>query len=395
MHIKKFTIGLLGTFVAVGFALVALVGLVGFVGGSNLAIAQQGQSGPYTDTGISQSIICRGDRDFETTGISIWNQFMDPYDFVEYWKDITVRYFNNSCLYEDIYGLVKRIDGARTALRKAFYVCGDTERISLTYYKLETELYFLRNYVDFKKAKDIEGNTIVSFFMVPMDNEWLDFTGNIYPRDEQLSLFRLFTDKYKNKLDSYSGCKDSSIENFVQRVNDDIDYLENIVKESGESLKKSSKKLGESASGLFKSISSGEYFKNIVDVRINGLPCPIIDYATETDPEKKQQKGEECLTGIDEISKALREAADFGDGISFEQLQKSIADVEQKASRLRIDADAMSEYEYLYLEGSDDMTRRMTAKLKSLKNVIDETFPHLNQTMRCAGDVPKAQCKNK
>lgn len=384
MQIKKIKI--------IGIILVtALLAVSGFA----LVSAQEGSSGTYSETGTSQSATCRGGRDFQTTGITIWNQFIDPADFSEYWKDITVRYWENICLYEDIYSLVKRTDGAAEQLRKAFYVCGDIERPKKTYYSLETELYFIRHYVDFIKAKDVSGNELAQYFLRPIDDDWFDFTEEYYSQNEQLAVFTKFSKKYANKLETYTNCTDPGIENFVKRVKEDIEYLKNTVKDAGESIKKSAKKLGESSSGLWDSVSSGEYFTNMVDVRINGLPCPIIDYATEKDPEKKAEKAEACLTGINAIAGALEDAVSFGSGVTFEQLGVAAEQVRAKALRLNTDADAMAEYEYLYLEGSDDMTKQMAERLDALKNILSNTTPYLNQTIRCAGDVPDSQCKNK
>ena len=103
------------------------------------------QTGGFNGNG--GEVFCRnGSRD--------WGNFISSVisynGFIEYWNDILYRYNKNVCLYMDIDNLLKRIDKTREQIRKAFYVCdASAPKLRDTYYELEAELFFLREYVGF------------------------------------------------------------------------------------------------------------------------------------------------------------------------------------------------------------------------------------------------------
>lgn len=371
----------------VGFGLL-FVGIVVMSG--NTASAQGGTA--YNSTGSSTPLDCRGERDFSTTGIAIWNQFMDPSDFYEYWNDITVRYWDNLCYYEDIYGLIKKIDKSRKQIRSAFFACKMTPRLKNTYFKLETELYFLRNYVDYKNAKGEIWTEIA-----PIDEDWYDFTrSTTEDTAERQALFAEFSIKYQNRLSTYKNCKDPGIENMIATFNSDIDYLENTINNAKKGIAKSANRLAKTSGELWNSVKSGEFFTNLVEIRINGMSCPVLGYLTaptetEEEKQKKEDKKQECLIAADQILQELQRNTPL---IPVADLQQAVEAIAQEAARVESDTSSMAQYEFMYKLSSDNMTDQFTGRLDGLANIINGSFDPMNQTINCEKFVSNAQCQN-
>ncbi len=386
MHMKKETIR---SFFRGGILAICLTTALLLAAPSTLAQS----AGSTSPSGTGQEAICRGSRNWEASGIAIWNQFMDPRDFGEYWKDITVRYWNNICNYEDIYSLLKRIDKAREQLRKAFYNCTSTERIKTTYYRLESELYFIRNYVDYQKEQDNKGNTVTKYFIRQMDESWTDFTSSyLGKRSEKIALYNEFYTQYLNRLDTYNNCKDATIEDLIFKLQEDYMYLKDTVKAAGKSISQKADRLAGTASSLWDSVASGNYFKNMLQVNLNGMPCPVLAYVTEKDPEKKKELGTECAMGLEPIMISIMKNTP---GLTFSKLQQTVAKIAQQSNELTDDTTTIARFKYMYFYSSDDMTKELIKRLDSLNNIISkQTPPYLNQTIQCVKSIKDAQCSN-
>jgi len=351
----------------------------------NSAHAQGGDV--YNSTGQGQSVACRGERDFATAGVTIWNQFMDPMDFFEYWNDITVRYFRNFCYYEDIYSLIKRIDKARTQIRKAFYDCAMTEGLKITYYELEAELYFLRHYVDEN-----------DYYIKPIDEDWYKFTSGIYgERDNRVKLFNKFHARYTNRLETYKECKDPGIENMIATYNSDMDYLKQTVANFKKGISQKASRLAKTASSLWNSIKTGEYLSNLVEVRINGMSCPVLGYLTaptksEEDKEKKEEKRQECLVAVDQLLVELRRQ--MPGSVTVYDLQDAYNQIKHESERIKEETVSMAEFEFKYKDSSDNMLDQFTGRLDGLKQTIQDTYAPETQTINCVKFIGKSQCQN-
>jgi hypothetical protein len=364
-----------------------LIVLLAVAGAFSIAFAQGGDV--YNSTGSGQSVVCRGERDFATTGITIWNQFMDPQDFYEYWKDITVRYFDNFCYYEDIYSLIKRIDKARTQIRKAFYSCTMDSKLKDTYYKLELELYFLRNYVDYKTPT---GETWTE--IAPIDEDWYSFSRSAFnSREEQRQFFNILAARYRNRLDTYKNCRDPGIQNMIDTFNADMEYLENTVNSAGKAISNKANRLYDTASSLVDAISSGEFFQNLVEVRINGMRCPILGYLTENDEEKKEELKQECLMSVDQLNQELKRNSP-NLSVSFTDLEKMRTRIAAETATIKEDTLNIAEYELKYMYATDSIIDQFTSRLDGLKNVIEGTFNYERQTINCVKFIGNQQCNN-
>lgn len=360
------------------------------IAGSHLAKAQGGAL--YDQTGSGTPLDCRGERDFSTAGITIWNQFMDPVDFYEYWNDITVRYFDNLCYYEDIYSLIKRIDKARKQIRGAFFACKMTDKLRTTYFELEAELYFLRHYVQYKNAA---GEPWIE--TAPADEDWYDFTRSISSdRATQKALFDKFSTKYLGRMITYQNCKDPGIENMIATFKSDLEYLETTINNAVKSIAKRANRLAETTKDLWNSVASGEYFTNMVEIRINGMSCPIVGYLlapdeTEEEKQAKEGKKQECLIATDQIMKELQRNKPI---LPVADLQAATQAVEDQALRIETDTVSLAEYEFQYRESGDNLADQLAGRLDGLDNTIKSTFDPLIQTANCEKFVSNAQCQN-
>jgi hypothetical protein len=408
---------------------------------SNKAQAQD--SSINSPSGSGQEVVCRGDRNWAAYGVTIWNQVMDPRDFWEYWKDIIYRYADNFCHYEDIYGLLKRSEKAAEQVRKAFYNCTSTDKIVRSYYRLEAEIYFLRYYIDYNTVEipDADGNKVktTQYFIKGKDSHWTDFNDNLFKTNKEIDdLYTEYEAKYNGRMDTYNKCKDPGIENLIVRFNEDMEYLKNTAKAAAKSVAKKAVRFYDTASNLVKAVRSGEYFSAMLQVNINGMPCPIIGAAlapskeehakllaaaekeyndtlakaandtgaeakaavesarTKLEAAKKDPK-KECAMAFQDIKEAIAKNTPAWLGISFFNLQNKAANVAKQVVNLKTDADVMAKDDFLYYEGSDNIIGEFVKRQKSLLNIIGgaKTSPKfLQQTINCVRGIEKSQCNN-
>jgi hypothetical protein len=371
----------------------------------------------YSPSGTGQEVVCRGDRNWAAYGVTIWNQFMDPRDFGEYWNDLIYRYAENFCHYEDIYSLLKRSDKAAEQVRKAFYSCTSTDKVVKSYYRIEAEIYFLRHYIDYGDKTAEDGTKTPTYFIKPNDSDWQDFNDNLFnSRAEIDALYTEYYSKYNGRMDTYNKCKDPGIENLIVRFNDDMDFLSKTVKSAAKSVSQKAGRLKDTASGLVNAVKSGDYFKGLLQAGINGMPCPILSaalakaandssaaaktavdtahnklIAAQKDPKK------ECAMAIQDIKAAINANLPNWQGVNFYDLQNAAENVAKQVKDIRDDTDVMAKYEFLYYESSDNIVGEFVGRMKSLNNIIggSENSPkYLNQTINCVRGIEKSQCTN-
>ncbi len=316
-----------------------------------------------TFTGQERSLICRGDRDYQTFMSAILS-----YDgFIEYWKDILVRYNYNYCLYQDIDSLYNRINKVRKQIREAFYACEDEtkmNRLKDSYYELETMLFFLRKYIDVDN-----GN-----FIVKSDAKVIDelrgfyvFNRGYFTEERIMELYDTFKRRYGPRVQVYRECKDQNWQMVIDKWNEFKESAGGIapaLQEAKESAEKRWARLSESTKDF-----GSEFIDGIVDFKINSLPAK---------------------EGWGQIAQELEN--NFPSGVTFEQYTAAIAQENQEYDYDRLQAEYEAQYAILYQQSSDEITRYIDIQLKTLDNIIENTFTYQNQTIHCVADINDHQC---
>jgi len=311
-----------------------------------------------------QQLICRGDRDFSTFMSSILS-----YDgFIEYWKDILVRYNANICLYEDIDSLFNRIKKVRTQIRKAFYACADEDKVAKlknTYYELETKLFFLRKYIEVSSGNFIVRNDadVINEF-----RKFFVFNRGLLTDDKVMELYNKFKTEYGPRMKTYQDCTDSTWQQVIDKWNEFYDTAGGItpaLKEAKKSTEKRWSRLSKAANNGW-----GDFSDRLDVLRINGLPA------------------EEGLGQIlEELEKNLP------GGVSFSELQAATSEKQQERDYTVLESEYLSQYELLYKESSDEITRQIDSRLNKLnRDIIEASFPYQNQTINCVSDINNQQC---
>lgn len=324
-------------------------------------VSAQYQGAVYT--GEERSLICRGDRDYQTFMSAIIS-----YDgFIEYWKDILVRYNFNYCLYQDIENLYNRLGKVRKQVREAFYSCADettTRRLRDTYYELETMLFFLRKYVDVDN-----GN-----FIVRKDEDVIEdlkgfyvFNSGIFTNEKIMQLYAEFKARYEPRTKIYADCEDASWQLVIDKWNEFKESAGGItpaLKQAKESAEKRWARLSESAKGIGDNFINGPF-----EVKINGLSAK---------------------EGLAQIAKEFEK--NMPSGVTFETLSATVSAREQTYDYDRMQAKYETDYWVLYHDSSDEITRQIDNRLKLLDNIIINAFPFQNQTINCVKDINNHQC---
>lgn len=299
-----------------------------------------------------------------------WSTFISAtisYDgFVEYWKDIFYRYNKNICYYMDIDNVLQKLEKAREQLRNAFLTCASDRTLPLTktYYKLEAELYFLRNFVNLgdNKLVKIADEKVYQGFK---DNFYIN--KSYFTEKEVLDLFKEFKAKYGDRITkTYAQCQDPGIK---------------MIKDKWNSLVANFKNMGGSGTTIKdhwdKSLNApvqrtGQFLGGVLDVRLNGLPI---------------QKG---VTQIyNEIKKQMPSSTE---PTLIELQNKTVVESETYAKKTD-KATLMAEYEALYKNGGDNMSKDFENKIKELNKIIKNTYKPIENMTDCTKKVKDRQCK--
>lgn len=317
------------------------------------------QSGLF-DYSSGNQAICRGTRDYG----AFLSTLIDYDDFTEYWKDIFVRYSANICQYEDIDSLLTRIGKVRKQLREAFYVCADTSKMKDTYYKLETELFYLRNYVN----TDNGSFEVINEAQLVNDlQENFVINKGYFSSEEMTGLFDQFKAKYESRLETYKNCTDQSWENLVTKWNEFKDTAGGFgpaIKQAGASISKRYERMANTP--LTK---GGGFFGGILDAKINGL-------------EPMESLGQI----YDELKRNLPE------GYTFSDVQAAQTVAENKRNEEVSIADYEAQYQALYAETSGEYTNQIIYRLSVLDKIIKDTSAPMNQTYQCTRRINNKQC---
>ena len=319
----------------------------------------QGPASLWPDN-TGQQAICRGTRDWGT----FISALIDYDDFVEYWKDIFVRYNSNICQYMDIDNLLKRVTKVRKQIRDAFYVCADTSKLKDTYYRLEAELYYLRKYI----------NTDNGSFMNVSDAKMEEDLRNYFVINKgyfsSAQMTQLLSDlksKYTPRLETYKNCKDATWQNLVDKWNEfktNAGGIGPAIQQASASISKRWKRMANTP------MKGGQsFFGGFVDARINDMPV---------------KEGLELIT--QELQRNMPQ------GYTFNQLQSAQTAADTAFNELETFNNYAAEYQALYGETSDEYVKQIVYRLDVLDKAITETFPYENQTYQCVKRINNKQC---
>ncbi len=284
--------------------------------------------------------------------------------FVEYWKDILVRYNANMCLYLDIDSLLTRIDKARQLIRNAFYNCdSNAQKLAKTYYQLDAELFFLRNYVDVSN-----GNILIKSEK-GVTNDFISYYVNdkgFFTTDEAQTLLQQFISKYQARMDSYLNCQDPTWGNLIAKWNEFKSNLGGFtaVQESVEQINKS---WDNAINTPFK--RTGGLLGGLLDVKINDL-----------DP----------ATAWSDISTQLKNNSPSG--FTFNQFQAAQTADAAYHDDVLSRTTYLGQYQQLYQNGTADITQAIIDRVNYLDNSIVGTYDYIDKTAQCTKGIVEKVC---
>lgn len=338
---------------------ISILGITGLLAGTLLLPAPQKTLAQYAGGGTGREVICK-------SGYRDWSLFISStlsyVEFTEYWKDILVRYNANLCHYQDIYALIRRLDTVRKQIRRAFYVCGDTTRLKETYYRLEAEIFYARNFIETDNGQFIVVNE------TRLRKKFKDNFSNIFTAQQMDELLEEFGERYSSKLEAYRNCADPSWDELVrkwQEFKESAGGIGPALQEAKEQAEERWDRMENTSMDLGRDFIGG-----FVDLKINGLPVE---------------------EGLDQIMNELNENTP-GVGFTFDQLQASKASNMQFVEYETLEANYVINYITLYQETSDAFTNNVMSRLELLDDLIQFTYPFENQTIRCVDTIQKKQC---
>lgn len=307
-----------------------------------------------------------------------WRLFLKPFmgwsNFDDYWGDFR----RNYCQYLEIEDVREELLASRALMRDAIYKCdfNTVQSEKKNYYKLEAELWYLRNFISTKEEANVPKNEAI------VKSEMKSYFVNelkILGEDQTNEYFAEFQEKYATSFEKYKDCKDDIAWQDVK--NKAIEVWETIKTNSKTTWEKERKaaktrreedKEKEEDKGAKEGSSSGFWSKLIkehTDVEIN---------------QKEPKKGlDEIIEKFEEFTTGDKEAGkfkpSFSDVLRYQQQEEmrfdlDIASAQRKAS-----------YELLYKNTGDSIAKEFDKKLLRLNSVIEETnaktFPKLKNLM--------------
>ncbi|MCC7197302.1 hypothetical protein IT413_03880 [Candidatus Peregrinibacteria bacterium] len=282
-------------------------------------------------------------------------------DFIEYWKDILVRYSSNICQYQDIETLRQRIVKVREQIRKAFYVCADTTKMKDSYYKLEAELSYVRKFINVNNG---------SFYSTPDDEVLKDlrsYLGDHYGDDQIMEFFEGFKQKYGAKLDGYKNCKDPGWEQLTLKWKEFTETMAGLgpsITQAGADIEKHWKRMANTPLNLGRDFIGG-----FLDARVNGLSPKL---------------------GLEQIKAEFEKNSP--QGYTFSELQAATQLESQRYDGQKLEQDFLTQYQSLYGETKDVFTGEILDRMDLLNKIIIATYPYVNQTTQCVKSIKDKQC---
>jgi len=282
-------------------------------------------------------------------------------DFIEYWKDILVRYNANICQYNDIETLRQRIVKVRLQLVDAFGVCADTSKLKDTYYRLEAELSYLRKYINV-------GNG--TFNETPDADVLADlrgYLGDNYTDQEIMDFFNGFKEKYTPKLDGYKNCVDPGLDQLLKKWKEFTESMAGLgpsIAQAGADIEKHWTRMANTPLNL-----NRDFIGDILDARVNGLPPAM---------------------GMQQITDAFK--ANSPQGYTFSQLQAATQLDTQTYDDAKLEQQYLAQYQTLYAETKDTYSGELISRLDLLNQIIVATYPYQIQTIQCVQSIKDKQC---
>ena len=140
------------------------------------------------------------------------------------------------------------------------------------------------------------------------------------------------------------------------------------------------------------SVKSGDFFINMLQVNINGMPCSIIGAVIGSEDNKEESK-QACLMATSNIINELKKDSP-NLSLNYLQVTNTQNKVYERFSTLKEEMEDISMYQLYYKYSSDDIAEKVNAKLNALNNIIVQTFPEEEKTIDCVKFVGENQCNS-
>ncbi|MBD3157071.1 hypothetical protein GF369_04565 [Candidatus Peregrinibacteria bacterium] len=303
-----------------------------------------------------------------TSCFTEWDTFVSSTisvnEFLEYWKDILVRYNRNTCYYMDIQQILKQIDTTRSALRKAILACNDKQAgpLKTRFYELQLELDYLRSFVSFadKNGRLVSEEKVYKQLKEKYVDTGLDFTEEAFN-----VLFDRYKTKYIGNVSSiYKRCSDGSIQQLIDRWDKLVETLKSMQADAKAVKEDFDRAVNKPPQGM------KNFIKNLENVRRESLEA--------------QKNPEEIFNETTQ---------ETGTEPTIDQLTVSINKNEQEYQKNMQQASLTAEYEALYKHGGDSLAESYEKVLTELNTIIKDSYKPLEDLKQCAKQSADRQCQ--
>ena len=308
-----------------------------------------------------------------------WQNFMSSAinieSFLEAWNDVFTRYSDNTCHYQDIDIIFRQIERIQKQMETAVMTCNNStfEKLKEKFYNTELELIYVRNFVQF------EGGDIFVMEKEFVAEKVYSYLQNELPHEYILEKFTEFEAKYSKKVPKYASCEDPNLAQLTKKFEK---LVKNIESMGTQIEKKAATKWNKAINTA--TLNTGALFQKVLNKRLSELaPKPSI-LSTITGV----QDGSTLGTNNETIETTTTAAPE-----NLFELTENLIKQEDTYIKTRTAKELMAEYEALYKNSGDSISKEFEDAINKLNTTIEDTYPHIDTLKQCTNSVTDKQCQ--
>ncbi len=309
-------------------------------------------------------------------------------EVIEPWRDALI---SNQCQANDLFSLIDKENAIQKQIRKAFLSCNtkDLDKLQKAYKKAVVETYYVRHVISRKATFNLPFGLISTkpdITNTPRDKLYSDMYERFvtkrtyFEKDEFSNFFSSLEVKYKDRVETYKACPNSSWKDVVLKWEE---FKENMkggfgVNKAFEQSKKRANHVAEEAVDMYKSFTTKEGFKawvsGIVEANLNNLPL---------------EEGFQAV--LDRLMSEVTYKFDLTTGISHSKFLEASSDVDTLYKDNVSKAEMASRFHAIYVN-NDVSIQSFLDELDKLDKTINDTYPLIDGVKDCAAAMNKRQC---
>jgi chaperonin cofactor prefoldin len=247
------------------------------------------------------------------------------------------------------------------------------EKLKEKYYNTELELIYVRNFVLF------EGGEIFIMEKNAVLEKVYSYLSNELQEAYILEKFTEFEAKYSKNVEAYADCEDPNLAQLTQKFENLVENIQSM----GTQIEKTSANQWSNTINT-SPLNTGVLFQQVLNKRLSEIP-----------PKPSVLS---IITGVQDGT-----VPETGDGTTVAPtttppkdlfaLTEELIKQEDTYIKTRTMKELMAEYEALYKNSGDSISKEFEDAINKLNTTIEDTYPHIDTLKQCTKSVTDKQCQ--